>query len=455
MKYIIFGCGEIGKKALDFLGQLRVVCYTDNNHAGTFVSEKKVIPFQDMKDICVKDRSIILVIASEKYWKEMEVQVKEAGIKRYFVFHDRSKNFLYDVCPYYCLFQKRINLSYTQILSHYKVFQYKKFLIYGVNHFIPYLIAELMEQSPNADITIIPQSGYKEEFYSVGYHVYQLEEISAEEMEKYDCIILNVRRNENDIRDRDWYTFYFNRIVDIYDITNIEPAFCHRELKKYKNVYKEKRVFLIGNGPSLKIDDLEKLHRNKEICIAFNKIYRIYDRTQWRADYVGFTDHRVIEACMEDIKKIPGEVLVADRYHTGGSRYIEGVQYYHEFPDEFYPNYPDFSNDFASGFYNGMTVIYDIGIQLAAYMGASEIYLLGVDNSITGNLTDTCNHFLEDYYSEDEKKIYEGVRFEQEKLVKAYEKAEKYSRQHGFRIFNATRGGELEVFERVDFDSLF
>ena len=35
-----------------------------------------------------------------------------------------------------------------------------------------------------------------------------------------------------------------------------------------------------------------------------------------------------------------------------------------------------------------------------------------------------------------------------------YEYAEKYSREHGFRIFNATRGGFLEKFERVNLDDV-
>ena len=40
------------------------------------------------------------------------------------------------------------------------------------------------------------------------------------------------------------------------------------------------------------------------------------------------------------------------------------------------------------------------------------------------------------------------------KIFRSYQIAEEYSRTHGFRIFNATRGGCLEVFERVDFDLL-
>lgn len=36
-----------------------------------------------------------------------------------------------------------------------------------------------------------------------------------------------------------------------------------------------------------------------------------------------------------------------------------------------------------------------------------------------------------------------------------YQAARRYAETHGIKIYNATRGGELEVFERVDFDSLF
>ena len=37
----------------------------------------------------------------------------------------------------------------------------------------------------------------------------------------------------------------------------------------------------------------------------------------------------------------------------------------------------------------------------------------------------------------------------------AYEVAKENAEKKGIKIYNATRGGKLEVFERVDFDSLF
>jgi hypothetical protein len=42
-----------------------------------------------------------------------------------------------------------------------------------------------------------------------------------------------------------------------------------------------------------------------------------------------------------------------------------------------------------------------------------------------------------------------------ELMMNSYRRTEEYSRGHGFRIYNATRGGALEIFERADFDKLF
>ena len=41
-----------------------------------------------------------------------------------------------------------------------------------------------------------------------------------------------------------------------------------------------------------------------------------------------------------------------------------------------------------------------------------------------------------------------------EALTKCYEVCDTYAKAHGIKIYNATRGGKLEVFERVDFDDL-
>ena len=38
--------------------------------------------------------------------------------------------------------------------------------------------------------------------------------------------------------------------------------------------------------------------------------------------------------------------------------------------------------------------------------------------------------------------------------IQGYRSAKVFAEKHGVKIFNATRGGYLEVFDRVDFDSI-
>ena len=44
---------------------------------------------------------------------------------------------------------------------------------------------------------------------------------------------------------------------------------------------------------------------------------------------------------------------------------------------------------------------------------------------------------------------------EVERFELGYQAAEAYAKEHQIKIYNATRGGKLEIFERVEFDSLF
>ena len=42
-----------------------------------------------------------------------------------------------------------------------------------------------------------------------------------------------------------------------------------------------------------------------------------------------------------------------------------------------------------------------------------------------------------------------------EGLEKSFKKVLKYSKENNIKVYNATRGGKLEILPRIDFDSLF
>jgi hypothetical protein len=159
-----------------------------------------------------------------------------------------------------------------------------------------------------------------------------------------------------------------------------------------------------------------------------------------------------IEESEDEIKRISVEnKFVADTY----PKFWE-----HEVPDNIYKYHghfsytenrlPAFSDDITCGMYQCGTVTYD-ALQLAVYLGFRKIYLLGVDFDFSADYKAKSNHFTDNYYSEKSRTAY----FERELQMKAYLAAKEYAEAHGIKIYNATRGGKLEVFERVDFDSLF
>lgn len=456
MRYVIYGAGELGKKALFFLGCFRVYKFADNKKAGSNCEGKEIITYREMKELYDRENDIIVVIASEKFCKQMEKQVRGDEIKRYFVFHKNDIDEINGVLPSYWLHHQVVTLSYLQSLSRYYIEECRYIGIYGTNKFLPYLLAEVMEQSPFAELVVI-SDGCMDGVNTLGIKTADLEQC----INNLDCLILNVKHCDDPVRERLSVLNLNFRIVDLAELETFEPAYQHKELAVYKDIHKGKRIFVIGNGPSLRIEDLERLHENGEICIGVNTIYRVYDRTRWRADYIGIGD--LMGICYEDIVRLKEKIFLADNDHhipSTGCERVPNICYFHQIRELFYPNRSRFSDDLTKGFFSGATIVYDFGIQLAAYMGAKEIYLLGVDNHYPEGDNWKTSHFIEDYYSEVQIKKMKNAglqlaSIQTEKTIKQYEAAERYSKAHGFRIYNATRGGALEVFERVKFDSLF
>ena len=225
--------------------------------------------------------------------------------------------------------------------------------------------------------------------------------------------------------------------------------FENPELKQFENKYLDKRCFIIGTGPSLRISDLNTLLENDEICIGVNGIYKSFEYTKWRPDYYMVADLDAVHFGKQNIIDMDVKYkFVADlAWDFDG---IPNMYKWHLDRRWDLHKEPRFSDDFSKGTYAGLTITYDGALQFAAYMGFDEIYLLGIDCS---NYSDNrTSHFFDGLGKEN---IKETGFLQVDANILAYESARKYAENNGFKIFNATRGGKLEVFERRDFDSLF
>jgi len=233
-----------------------------------------------------------------------------------------------------------------------------------------------------------------------------------------------------------------------------------RKLANLKDIHKGQRCFIIGNGPSLQIEDLDRL--KNDITFASNKIYLAFDQTDWRPTYYTIEDGILASQNYKEINNIAGLVKLVPFGLKRKVSELEGSIYFRLIWKDFYPDLPEFSCNALNKIYWGSTITYTC-IQLACYMGIREIYLVGVDFSfVTPSKTDKTNPNA--YVSDGESNHFHpeyrrpGERWNKPNLhhsEKSYQAAKLGISNLGGNIYNSTRGGKLEVFPRIDFDSLF
>jgi len=230
-------------------------------------------------------------------------------------------------------------------------------------------------------------------------------------------------------------------------------------LRAFEKIHHGQRAFIIGNGPSLTISDLNRLV--DEITFASNKIFLAFDSTRWRPTYYAVEDKLVMKQNYERIKKLNGFHKFFPTYLDQWFDRIPGAAYFTFDTAPFFPNRPKFSTDMTNKLYWGSTITYTL-IQMAWYMGISEIYLIGVDHEF--RLSDVKdkkdpnilisqgerNHFHPEYRKPGEKWFVPNL----DVSLQSYEAAKEAIEVMGGHVYNATRGGKLKVFPKVDFDSL-
>jgi hypothetical protein len=237
-------------------------------------------------------------------------------------------------------------------------------------------------------------------------------------------------------------------------------------LTKFKDLYQGRRCFIIGNGPSLRLADVETLAAGGEITFACNKIFKAFAHTNWRPDLYCIIDHYTLSYYFDAIinLKLP-LMLLADRvkkFCQDDARALDKenihiFKIYHQyFRDRRWGCLmPGFSPDPAKYTFDGRSVTYAM-LQWGAYMGFREMYLLGVDfdyKDPSGGNAGRLDYFCPDYVEPGEATSAATVDI-MDVVRRAYQQAAAYAEKNGIKIYNATRGGKLEVFERVDFDEL-
>lgn len=412
MRFIIWGFGKMGKIAYELLGKERISFFVDINKEyinNQWNGIRIISPEQMVEDYFDE----IIVITPVRHEKQIIFWLEENSLYKYFKFSKEvlSLQGFIKQAPH----ERLLN----EIDDQYEI------VIYGKT-ILSYCIQEWL--SKNCISSTITE---KDDSIS----------------EKNDVIL----SKEIDVKREQQIKKHAHRVWSYYNLSLCKYYYYNKELTKFHNIHQNERCFIVGTGPSLQMKDLDRLDFQNEICISMNGIFKAFPYTKWRPSYYCISDMSGVRLWQENILNMKFcEKFVMDG--AWNEHLFEGKRDFHKW--HMYLQYyehrePEFSIDLPRGFYCGKTITFDCCIPLAMYMGFKEIVLVGID--CTQYNSQEQQHFVSDYSEEKSN----DARLCVEDNILAYKSAKKYADLHGIKIYNATRGGKLDVFERIDFDSLF
>ena len=215
----------------------------------------------------------------------------------------------------------------------------------------------------------------------------------------------------------------------------------------------ERRCVIIGNGPSLNQMDLSNLAGVP--TFALNRGYLLFPRIGAPATYLVSANKYVLEQSMDEmLGSSPGPKFFNWRHRHLVPRGRDDVVFFDTVRN------PGFSTDVpGKGLWEGATVTM-VAMQLAYHFGYREVVLIGVDHNfttegpahklVTSQGADP-NHFDPNYFGA-------GYRWQLpdlERSERAYRMARAAFEAAGGEVVDATVGGKLQVFRKVDFSTLF
>jgi hypothetical protein len=224
-----------------------------------------------------------------------------------------------------------------------------------------------------------------------------------------------------------------------------------RRLAALKDIHRGQRAIIIGNGPSLARTDVSLL--KDEYTFGMNRVYLAFPDWGFETKYFLSVNDLVVQQSAVDIQALKMPKFLAWRAR-------EFIQ-----PDEHtmflrttYER-PTFAKDARGRLWEGATVTY-VALQLAYHMGFETVVLIGVDHSFTSkgtpNTTVVSEGADKDHF--DARYFGKGFRWQLPDLdmsERAYLMARHAYEADGRKILDATIGGQLTVFPKVEYNSLF
>lgn len=257
-------------------------------------------------------------------------------------------------------------------------------------------------------------------------------------------------------------TFYFRNLMlmKIAGRINwrINSSFRANVAKRWENLRKQveghDKWLVVGNGPSLKMADLEALTGIP--AIASNKINLLFGQTDWRPTLYTIADplllHKLPANHYEDFPLVlmPHEHIFMSRADR-----TKVLPWNHVLDPDGEAKYDHGSERVSpiNGLYVGRTITCP-NILLAIWAGAKTVYVIGCDHNYKkeeavaagarATHVDGSDHFHPDYRKPGELVNAAPIA----RMDWAYEMTNRVAAKHGVAIINITRQSALKAFTR-------
>jgi hypothetical protein len=228
-----------------------------------------------------------------------------------------------------------------------------------------------------------------------------------------------------------------------------EGSVNHDRILQFHGKHAGERCFILGNGPSLAKMDLTLLQ--SEVTFGLNRIY-LLARTM--------PLHLTYYVCMNELvlRQSASEIMSLDmtRFLNWKSRTLFRADFDTIFVHESFR--PRFETDLTRPVWGGATVAF-VALQIAFYMGFSQVVLIGVDHRyVTQGIPHKVvvsdgqeeNHFDIDYFPK-------GFRWQLPDLATsefAYRLVREAFEADGRQVLDATVNGRLAVFPKRRFETV-
>ena len=226
------------------------------------------------------------------------------------------------------------------------------------------------------------------------------------------------------------------------------------QLTVMKDTHRGERCFIIGNGPSLQQTNIRRLQN--EHTFGMNRLYMLFPELGFHTSYFVSVNYLVIKQCIQDILPLPMPKFLP----WSCRRYVSNPTKDTIFLDATCALLkPGFYTDMRRPIWISATVTF-IALELAYFMGFKQVILIGVDHNFATkgpagqrviSQGDDPNHFSPQYFG----KGFEWQLPDLETSEIGYRFARQAFEKDGRQVLDATIGGKLTIFPKVDYNSLF